>query len=86
MTKSRVQEIISDLNSSDTSAPATSTFVFLWSKGDNEILTNHIELGKAMHIKPRTVRSHLYELRDAGYISTHQRNNNYIIEILKFRH
>lgn len=86
----QVQKLIISLNE-DSKLIGSSLiplFVFLWLYGQDEMQFRQEDLAKTFAVKKRTLRSQLYKLRNAGYISYegHWDNSGKTIKLLKHRH
>lgn len=87
MNKNNLHEIILTLNREGVPGLATTTFVFLWGFGTNQIDLSQRELALASGFKKRTIRDHLYKLRDAGLIEYHKNNTrDNTIYLKRFKH
>lgn len=88
-TLERMQDIIRTANQEGFGRPYTLTFLYMWGFFTNSLNLPQEELSARTGVDPRTLRSHLKALNDAGWISydgapTSNKPKN--ITIKRFRH
>lgn len=87
MTTEKVQEIIRTANVEGIGRSNAQTFMFIWGYGRNRIVKSQDELAAESGVSARTLRSHLYELNDAGWIDYSSRHNPpKPISLKRFKH
>lgn len=79
-----VQEVIKSSNKEDGPKSYVLTFLFLLGYEMAQIDKKQNELAEEMSMNPRTLREHLYRLKEQGYIDYEYDRDGTHIEILKF--
>lgn len=86
----KIQKLISQLNSEKPglSSSYQPLFIFIWLFGQNEVRITQTDLSELTGIKKRTLREHLYNLREHGYIAYSGKWDvaGKTIELLKHKH